>query len=127
MLGLFKDTMSVGDLIFGEPKFIKLLSPKLDTDSRTIGNWRSLASEFGIRKQQVEQFGLRGSGPSAELFRYIRSSKRFPNLNMMELQEHFRAMERRDLVNLLQEKFEKGIIEGLYMSLSDFCSSENKA
>lgn len=109
--GLFKDTMSVGDLISGETKFIKLLSPKLDIDSRTIGNWRSLASEFGIRKQQAEQFGLRGSGPSAELFRYIRSSVELCNLNMKELQEHFKAMERRDLVNLLKKEFDARTIE----------------
>ena len=113
MSGLFKDNMKVGHLISGETKFIKLLSPKLDINSRTIGNWRSLASEFGITKQVAEKFGLRGSGPSAALFRYIASTEKLRDLTMLKLHDHFEGMGRKDLVNLLKKEFENKSIEGL--------------
>ena len=113
MSGLFKDNMKVGHLISGETKFIKLLSPKLDINSRTIGNWRSLASEFGITKQVAEKFGLRGSGPSAVLFRYIASTEKLRDLTMLKLHDHFEGMGRKDLVNLLKKEFENKSIEGL--------------
>ena len=95
--------MKVSDLISGKPTFIKLLSPKLDIESRTIGNWRSLATEFGIRKQKTEQFGLRGSGPTGALFSHMRTAKGLCDLTMEQLQKHFQEMERRDLVNLLSK------------------------
>ena len=100
--------MKVSDLISGDPKFIKLLSPKLDIESRTIGNWRSLAAEFGIRKQKTEQFGLRGSGPTGALFLYMQTAEGLCDLTMEQLQSHFLEMERKDLVNLL----DKQAIEG---------------
>jgi len=96
--------MKVSDLISGEPKFIKLLSPKLDTESRTIGNWRSLATEFGIRKQKTEQFGLRGSGPTGALFTYMRTAEGLRDLTMDQLRSYFQEMERKDLVNLLDKQ-----------------------
>lgn len=99
----------MGNLISGEPKFIKLLTPKLDIESRTIGNWRSLATEFGIRKQKTEQFGLRGSGPAGALFLYMRTAEGLCNLTMAELQSHFEEMERKDLVNLLTKHGIKGM------------------
>ncbi len=96
--------MKVCDLIFGQPKFIKLLSPKLDIESRTIGNWKSLATEFGIRKQKTEQFGLRGSGPTGALFLHMQTAKGLSDLTMEQLQDHFQEMERKDLVNLLRKQ-----------------------
>lgn len=96
------------DLISGQPKFIKLLSSKLDMESRTIGNWRSLATEFGIRKQRTEQFGLRGSGPTGALFLHMRTGKGLSDLTMGQLQKHFQEMERKDLVNLLSKQEVKG-------------------
>lgn len=96
--------MRVSDLISGEPKFTKLLSPKLDVESRTIGNWRSLATEFGIRKQKADQFGLRGPGPSAALFAYMRTAKDLCDLTMKQLRKHFEGMERKDLVNILDKE-----------------------
>ena len=96
--------MKVSDLISGEPKFIKLLSPKLDMESRTIGNWKSLAAEFGIRKQKTEQFGLRGSGPTGALFSYMRTAEGLRDLTMDKLRSHFQEMERKDLVNLLEKR-----------------------
>ena len=92
----------MADLISGYPRFIKLLSPNLDMESRTIGNWRSLATEFGIRKQKTEQFGLRGSGPTGALFVYIQTAK--GDLTMGQLHKHFEEMERKDLVNLLDKQ-----------------------
>ena len=114
----FHDEMNVGDLLFGQPKFIALLSPKLDKESRTIGNWRSLATQFGIRKQKTEQFGLRGSGPTGALFSYMSTTKELRDLTMGELCQHFKAMERRDLVNIL----EKHNCEGLCFCI---CSDLN--
>ena len=96
--------MKVSDLISGDPKFIKLLSPKLDIESRTIGNWRSLAAEFGIRKQKTEQFGLRGSGPTGALFAHMRTAEGLHDLSMEQLRSNFLAMERKDLVNLLDKQ-----------------------
>ena len=96
--------MKVSDLISGDPKFIKLLSPKLDIESRTIGNWRSLAAEFGIRKQKTEQFGLRGSGPTGALFLYMRTAEGLHDLTMEQLRSHFLEMECRGLVNLLDKR-----------------------
>ena len=95
--------MFVSDLMSGHPAFISLLSPKLDIESRTIGNWRSLATQFGIRKQMTEQFGLRGSGPTGALFSYMRAAKGVHDLTMGELRKHFKAMGRNDLVNLLKK------------------------
>ena len=100
--------MKVCDLISGKPKFIKLLSSKLDIESRTIGNWRSLATEFSIRKQKTEQFGLRGSGPTGALFLHMQTADGLCDLTMGELEKHFEGMERRDLVNLLTKKKIKG-------------------
>ena len=94
-------------LISGEPKFIAMLSSKLDKDSRTIGNWKSLATQFGIRKQMTEQFGLRGLGPTAALFEHMSTADGLKDLTMSELREHFVAMERKDLINILKRhKFE---------------------
>ena len=99
--------MFVSDLMSGYPAFIALLSPKLDIESRTIGNWRALATQFGIRKQMTEQFGLRGSGPTGALFSYMRATEGTRDLKMGELRKHFKEMGRNDLVNLLKKyKFE---------------------
>ena len=117
----FHDEMNVGNLLFGQPNFITLLSPKLDKESRTIGNWRSLATQFGIGKQKTEQFGLRGSGPTGALFLYMSTTGDLRNLTIGELREHFVAMERRDLVNIL----EKHNYEGLCFCIcSDLDSSK---
>ena len=94
----------MSNLISGKPKFIKLLSPKLDIESRTIGTWRSLATEFGIRKQKTEQFGLRGSGPTGALFLYMQTAEGLQGLTMAQLRSHFEEMGRKDLVNLLDKK-----------------------
>ena len=99
--------MMLAALISGEPKFIAMLSSKLDKDSRTIGNWKSLATQFGIRKQMTEQFGLRGLGPTAALFEHMSTADGLKDLTMSELREHFDAMERKDLINILKRhKFE---------------------
>lgn len=110
--GGFKDEMKVCDLISGQPMFMKLLSPKLDVESRTIGNWRSLATEFGIRKQKTEQFGLRGSGPAGALFLHMRAAEGLCDLTMGQLLDHFQLMERKDLVNMLNKQQPK--IESMY-------------
>ena len=95
--------MKVSDLISDDPKFIKLLSLKLDVESRT-GNWRSLATQFSIRKQKTDQFGLRGSGPTGALFSYMQTAEGLHDLTMEQLRSHFLAMERTGLVNLLDEQ-----------------------
>ena len=95
--------MKVSDLVSGDPKFIKLLSLKLDMESST-GNWRSRAVEFGIRKQKIEQFGLRGSGPTGALFSYMQTAEELHDLTMEQLRSHFLEMERKDLVNLLDKR-----------------------
>ncbi|KAJ7339404.1 hypothetical protein OS493_005799 [Desmophyllum pertusum] len=101
----FPDEMKVSDLISGEPKFIMLLSPKLDIESSTdIGNWRSLATEFGIRIEKIEQFGLRGSGPAGALFSYMRAAEGLCDLTMGQLLDHFQAMKRLDLVYMLEKQ-----------------------
>ena len=111
MPGLFKDDMEVGHLISSETEFIELLSQELDTNSGTIGNWRSLASEFGITKQVAEKFGSCCPGPSEVLFQYIPT--KLYNLTMLGLQDHFEGMGRKDLVNLLKKEFENKSIKGL--------------
>ena len=105
----YRDEMRVCDLVFGQPKFIDMLSSKLDKESRTIGNWKSLATQFGIRKQKTEQFGLSGSGPTAALFQYISTADGLKDLTIGDLCEHFTAMERKDLVNVLQKHHCKGL------------------
>lgn len=97
--------MNVSNLMSDEPEFIALLSSKLDKESRTIGDWRSLARKFGIKKQKTEQFGLRGSGPTGALFLHISVTKGLRDLTMGELREHFVAMERIDLVNVLEKDY----------------------
>ena len=99
----------MASLISGEPKFIAMLSSKLDKDSRTIGNWKSLATQFGIRKQMTEQFGLRGLGPTAALFEHMSTAAGLKDLTMSELHDHFVAMERKDLVNILKKHECKGL------------------
>ena len=101
--------MSVNNLMSGHPAFIALLSPKLDIESRTIGNWRSLATQFGIRKQMTEQFGLRGSGPTGALFTYMGATEGVRDLKMGELRQHFKGMGRNDLVNLLKKDNFEGL------------------
>jgi len=101
--------MNVSDLMSGQPKFIALLSDKLE--SGTIGNWRSLATQFDIRKQKTEQFGLRGSGPTGALFSHMRTTEGLRDLTVGQLTDHFRAMELNNLVNIL----EKPDYEGLCM------------
>lgn len=78
-----------------------MLSSKLDTESRTIGNWKSLATLFGIRKQVTEQFGSRGSGPTAALFQHMSTADGLKDLTMGELRSHFVKMERKDIINIL--------------------------
>lgn len=78
-----------------------MLSSKLDTESRTIGNWKSLATLFGIRKQVTEQFGSRGSGPTVALFQHMSTADGLKDLTMGELRSHFVKMERKDIVNIL--------------------------
>ena len=92
--------MKVRDLISGDPEFITLLSLKLDIKFKT-GDWRSLAKKFGIGKQKIEQFGLRGSGPTGALFSYMRTAEGLHDLTMEQLRSHFLEMERKDLVTLL--------------------------
>lgn len=104
--------MIVADLIYGMPKFIAMLSSMLDKDSRSkIGNWKSLATQFGIRKQMTEQFGLRGLGPTAALFERMSTAAGLKDLTMSELRDHFVAMERKDLINILR----KHNCEGLFV------------
>lgn len=74
--------MKVSDFIFGDLKFIKLFLFKFDIEFRIIGNWRLLVVEFGIRKQKIEQFGLRGFGLIGALFLYMRIVKGFYDLIM---------------------------------------------
>ena len=97
--------MLVSELV---PKFIALLSSKLDAECRTIGNWKSLANEFGIKKQISDQFGVRGSGPTEALFSYIQTDRELRYLTMGQLHEHFCEMERNDLVVLLKKRGYKG-------------------
>ena len=80
-----------------------MLSSKLDTESRTIGNWKSLATLFGIRKQVTEQFGSRGSGPTVALFQHMSTVDGLKDLTMGELRSHFVKMERKDIVNILKK------------------------
>ncbi|CAH3024571.1 unnamed protein product [Porites evermanni] len=101
--GGYRDEEKVADLISGRPKFIVMLSSKLDTESRTIGNWKSLATHFGIRKQVTEQFGSRGSGPTAALFQHMSTADGLKDLTMGELRSHFVKMERKDIVNILKK------------------------
>ena len=108
-VGGFRDEEYVSDLMSGRPKFIALLSPKLDIESRTIGNWKSLATQFGIRKQKIEQFGLRGSGPTGALFLHMRTTEGLRDLTMGQLRGHFQAVERKDLVNLLEKQNFEGL------------------
>lgn len=86
-----------------------MLSSKLDTESRTIGNWKSLATHFGIRKQVTEQFGSRGSGPTAALFQHMSTADGLKDLTMGELRRHFAEMERKDLVNILKKHNFEGL------------------
>ena len=86
-----------------------MLSSKLDTESRTIGNWKSLATLFGIRKQVTEQFGSRGSGPTAALFQHMSTADGLKDLTMGELRSHFVKMERKDIINILTKHKCKGL------------------
>lgn len=104
--------MFVVDLMSGQPTFIALLSSKLDAETRTIGNWQSLATQFGIRKQKTEQFGLRGCGPTGALFLHMQTAEGLRDMKMGKLHEHFKEMERNDLVKIL-EKYQ---FKGLYLS-----------
>lgn len=72
-------------------------------ESRTIGNWKSLANQFGIKKQISDQFGLRGSGPTEALFSYIQTDGELRHLTMGQLRKYFCEMERNDLVVLLKK------------------------
>ena len=99
----FTDNLHLSDLVQENPKFVSLLSSKLDMESRTIGNWKSLANLFGIKKQRSDQFGLHGSGPTEALFLHIRTDEKLRHLTMGQLLEHFREMERNDLVGVLKK------------------------
>ena len=68
-----------------------------------IGNWKSLANQFGIKKQISDQFGFHGSGPTEALFLHIRTDEKLRHLTMGQLLEHFREMERNDLVGVLKK------------------------
>lgn len=78
----FSDDLLLSDLVLENPKFVSLLSSKLDMESRTIGNWKSLANQFGIKKQVSDQFGLHGSGPTEALFLHIRTDETLRHLTM---------------------------------------------
>lgn len=99
----FNDDSLLRVLVPENSKFVALLSSKLDMESRTIGNWKSLANQFGIKKQTSDQFGLHGSGPTEALFLHIRTDEKLRHLTMGQLLKHFREMERNDLVGLLKK------------------------
>ena len=99
----FRDEDPLSDLVNGQPKLIALLSPKLDIESRTIGNWKSLATQFEIPQKITEQFGMRGSGPTGALFLHVQTDENLRHLTMGQLFEHFRVMQRNDLVALLKK------------------------
>ena len=104
--------MLVVNLVFGQPGFIALLSSKLDGETRAIGNWQSLATQFGIRKQKGEQFGLQSCGPTGALFLHMQTAQGLHDMTMEQLREHFKKMERNYLVKILA----KLGLEGSYYS-----------
>lgn len=89
-----------------DPKFIALLSSKLDVES--IANWKRLATNFGVERQISNQFGLHGAGPTEALFLYIQTDEKLRRLTMGELRKHFCDMGRKKLVSLLEKSGFKG-------------------
>lgn len=89
-----------------DPKFIDLLSSKLDVES--IANWKRLATNFGIERQISNQFGLHGAGPTEALFLYIQTDEKLRRLTMGELHTYIRDMGRNKLVSLLEKSGFKG-------------------
>ena len=70
-------------------KFIGILSSMLDTE---MNGWKSLAPHFNITKETIDQFGLPGPGPTAELFFYMSTTDDLKDLTVGELRKHFEAM-----------------------------------
>ena len=93
--------MKVCDLFLGDARFISVLAPKLDIESRSIGNWRKLGGELGIHKKKLDQFGLPHHGPAAMLFCYLETAD--PQLNIGLLRDHLKAMERNDVIQILDK------------------------
>lgn len=89
-----------------DPKFIDLLTSKLDVES--IANWKRLATKFGVERQISNQFGLSGAGPTEALFLYIQTDEKLRRLTMGELRKHFSDMGRKKLVSLLEKSGFKG-------------------
>ena len=104
----YYDNDAVCDLVLGRPEFLTLLASQLDIESRTIGNWKSLATKFGFPKSKIDQFGMPRHGPTDLLFEYLSTAGEHKSLTVGQLKAHLKTMGRMDVLQI----FDKFRVDG---------------
>ena len=80
---------------------------KLDVQSMTLANWRSLAVKLGVPSKTFKLFERRSTqSPTNQLFEYLGST--CPHMTVKTLEEAMKKMERNDLLAILLEKSPQG-------------------
>ena len=97
---MITDTTAVSDLFDANPDIIGEISPLLDREKRGAKDWRALAEQMGMSRNQFKHFESSVKGnPTEQLLNYLCSHR--PPLTVGEFKRHIQDQKRRDVVKVL--------------------------
>lgn len=89
-------------LFDSDPDIIGEMAVLLDRQKPGLNNWSHLAAKLGVNRTTFKTFESSSTDNPTEAFFEIVKVK-FPKLTVGELIGHLEAMQRRDVINAIQE------------------------
>ncbi|PFX26581.1 Kinesin light chain [Stylophora pistillata] len=97
----FDDSEKVKDVI--KAGLLDEIALALDGSSLILSNWKTLAVSLGVSREACRELERQSmESPTGKLFQYLATS--VPEMKLSSLKEALRSVERKDLINFLQEQ-----------------------